>query len=117
VGLFAAGAAGLVAAILVVTTPLSGLLGLSDHLAERRVAGALAGLGVPALMLGVIAVLPSSRREQVGGVLGTAVAVGGVGLFWRVYPERWVGAADPLVFETTVVYFLGGGLARSGPSR
>jgi hypothetical protein len=63
------------------------------------------------VLLGVVAVLPSKRRQQVGVVVGAALAVAGVWLFSYAYPRRWTLAADPLVFETAVVYFLGGVVA------
>jgi hypothetical protein len=106
-----AGAVALVAALLVVTTPLGPLLGARDPIAAKHLGGVLAGLGGPAVLLGVVVVLPSKRRQQVGVVAGAAVAVAGVALFAYAYPDRWVQSADPLVFETAVVYFLGGFVA------
>jgi hypothetical protein len=102
------GAVALVVALLVVTTPLGDLLGATDSVAAKHIGGVLAGLGGPAVLLGVVAVLPSKRRQQIGVVAGSLVAVAGVTLFSVAYPERWVDAADPLVFETAVVYFVGG---------
>jgi hypothetical protein len=101
------GAVALVAALLVVTTPLGDLLGATDPIAAKHLGGVLAGVGGPAVLLGVVAVLPSKRRQQVGVVAGSLVALAGVSLFSVAYPERWFHAADPLVFETAVVYFLG----------
>ncbi|RXK46415.1 DUF7139 domain-containing protein [Halorientalis pallida] len=101
------GAVALVAALLVVTTPLGDLLGATDAIAAKHMGGVLAGLGGPAVLLGVVAVLPSKRRQQVGVVAGSLVAVAGVYLFSLAYPQRWFHAADPLVFETAVVYFVG----------
>jgi hypothetical protein len=101
------GAVALVAALLVVTTPLGDLLGASDPIAAKHLGGVLAGLGGPAVLLGVVAVLPSKRRQQVGVVAGSIVAIAGVSLFSVAYPQRWFHAADPLVFETAMVYFLG----------
>ena len=74
-------------------------------------AGVLAGLGVPAMLLAVVLVLPASTRERAGVVLGSAVTVVGVWLFWHVYPSQWTQAADSLAFETVMVYGLGGGVA------
>lgn len=101
------GAGALVTALLVVTTPLGALVGATDPIAAKYLGGVLAGLGGPAVLLGVVAVLPTERRQQIGVVAGAAVAVAGVWLFSAAYPARWVGAADPLVFETTVVYVAG----------
>lgn len=80
-------------------------------IAQKAWAGVLAGLGVPAMLLGVVLVLPTSRRKRVGVLVGTLLAVAGVVLFWHVYPERWLGAADALAFETAMLYFLGSALA------
>lgn len=102
-----AGVGALLTALLVVTTPLSHLFGVSDPLAAKHLGGVLAGLGGPAILLGVVAVLPSKRRQQLGVVAGAAIATAGVWLFSYAYPARWVLADDPLVFETAIVYFVG----------
>lgn len=106
-----AGAGALVAALLVVTTPLGDAVGAADPIAAKYLGGVLAGLGGPAILLGVVAVLPSERRQQVGVVVGAVVAVAGVWLFSIAYPDRWVQSADSLVFETAIVYFVGGFVA------
>ena len=101
------GVAALVAALLVVTTQLGDLLGATDSIAAKHLGGVLAGLGGPAVLLWVVAVLPSKRRQQIGVVAGSLVAVAGVSLFSVAYPQRWFPATDPLVFETAIVYFVG----------
>jgi len=106
-----AGVGALLAALLVVTTPLSRLVGAGDPLAAKHLAGVLAGLGGPAILLGVVAVLPSKRRQQLGVIAGAGISAGGVWLFSYAYPTRWVLADDPLVFETAIVYFIGGFVA------
>lgn len=108
---FAAGALAVVAGILVLTTPLAALVGVEGALARKELAGTLVGLGGPAAVLGVVTVLPSSRRERAGVVLGTAGTVLGVALFRHAYPTRWVGTPDSLAFEAAMVYFLAGCLA------
>ncbi len=105
------GACGLITAVLVVTTPLSTVFGATDSIAAKHLAGILAGLGGPAILLGVVAVLPSRRRQQLGVVAGAGIAVVGVWLFSYAYPAHWTQSADPLVFETAIVYFLGGFVA------
>jgi len=105
------GAGALVTALLVLTTPLSSVFGATDPLAAKHLAGVLAGLSGPAILLGVVAVLPSKRRQQLGVIAGAAIAVAGVWLFSYAYPTYWVLAEDPLVFETAIVYFLGGFVA------
>lgn len=110
IAVFLAGALAVVAAIALVTIPLADVLGL-DSVATYRIAGVIAGVGVPGTFLGVVAVLPSSRRQRLGVALGTAVAVGGVGLFWYAYPAHWTATQNSLAFHTAAVYFLGGALA------
>jgi hypothetical protein len=89
-----------------------GLLAVAgDATTAKAHAGVLAGLGVPAMLLAVVLVLPASTRERAGVVVGTALTVAGVVLFWEAYPSRWIEAADPLTFETVMVYGLGGAIA------
>ncbi|MFT4922579.1 MAG: hypothetical protein ACI8XM_001796 [Haloarculaceae archaeon] len=82
-----------------------------ETLIARAYAGLFAGLGVPAMLLAVVFVLPASTRERVGVLLGAALNVAGVWLFWEAYPVRWAGASDPAMFETVMVYGLGGAIA------
>jgi hypothetical protein len=82
-----------------------------DTTAAKAGAGVLAGLGVPAMLLAVVFVLPASTRERLGVVLGSAVTVAGVWLFWHAYPARWTRTADPMAFETVMVYGIGGAVA------
>jgi len=110
-GLFVVGALSVVAAILVLTTGFAGLLGATTEVASKRLAGALAGLGIPAMFLGVVVVLPASTRQRAGVVAGTFLSVGGVGLFWHAYPTRWTGTAESLAFPTAMLYFVGGSVA------
>jgi hypothetical protein len=82
-----------------------------DKVAAKRWAGLLAGLGIPALLCGVVAVLPASTRARIGVVVGAALNVVGVALFWHAYPGQWTRTADSLAFETAMVYGLGGAIA------
>jgi len=82
-----------------------------DTTSAKAGAGVLAGLGVPAMLLAVVFVLPASTRERVGVVLGSAVTVAGVWLFWHAYPARWTRTADPMAFEAVMVYGIGGAVA------
>jgi len=100
VALLAAGVLALAAGLVLVATD-------SSSTAAKASAGVAAGLGVPALLLGVVVVLPASLRQRLGVVFGTLLATGGVWLFWHVYPERWTRTADPLAFETMMLYGLG----------
>ncbi|QSG07579.1 DUF7139 domain-containing protein [Halapricum desulfuricans] len=111
VGTFLAGVAAIAAAIALVATPLGEALGLTGQYEAREAAGVLAGLGVPAILLSVVAVLPSSRRQGIGVVAGAAVSLVGVGLFVYAYPWMWPPAEPSYAFETTMVYFFGSLLA------
>ncbi|MFB6202546.1 MAG: hypothetical protein ABEI98_11135 [Halorhabdus sp.] len=110
IAVFAAGATAIVAAILLVGTPLAGVFGLGT-VGTYRVAGVVAGLGVPAALLGVVAGLPASSRQRVGVAVGALVAVLGVRLYWYAYPAHWTATDSSLAFYTAVVYFAGGCLA------
>lgn len=106
-GSFVVGIVAVVFAILLVTTPLSELVGLGGTYPSRWAGGILAGLGVPTMFLGVVAVLPSNRREAVLVVVGAAVCVAGVYLFANAYPANWPPADPSMAFETTMTYFAG----------
>ena len=105
------GALAVVVGLLVVTTPLGDLLGASDIRAAEKLAGTLGGLGIPAMFLSVVAVLPSSRREQTGVLVGTTFCLAGIVLFQVAYPNQWTTGAETLAFETTMAYFIGACLA------
>ena len=104
---FAAGTVMVVGGILVATAGLGEAVGLSV-VAARRVAGVLAGLGLPLAFLGVFAVLPSGATARAAAVIGASVSAFGVALFGVAYPDQWFGAGDPLAVATVVVYFAGG---------
>jgi hypothetical protein len=109
--LFSVGVLLVVAGIVVATTDV--LRGAGVGLFEaREYAGILAGVGVPAVFLGVLTVLPASRTTRAAAVVGSAVAVLGVALFTHAYPCRWSGATcDPglpnLTLPTVGLYFVG----------
>jgi hypothetical protein len=108
-GMFVLGAGLVVAGIVVSTTSLAESLGLGMF-GSRKVAGALAGLGIPTALLGAFAVMPAGRATRAAAVVGSSVAVFGVALFWHAYPYEWIGAAGAgpgLALATTIVYFLG----------
>lgn len=106
-----AGALAVVVAILLVTTPLSALVGATDPHAAEKLGGTLGGLGIPAMFLSVVAVLPSSRREQVGVGVGAVLCLVGIGLFQVAYPYNWTVGGQTLAFETTMAYFVGACIA------
>lgn len=102
--LLVAGGLALVAATFLVATAAGGATG------PKHFAGVLAGLGIPALLLGVVVVLPASFRARLGVVFGALLNVAGVVLFWHAYPTQWTQTADSMAFETTMVYFAGGAI-------
>jgi hypothetical protein len=107
-----AGGAGLgFAGAVAVLGAISLVAAAGDATTAKRYAGVLAGLGTPTMLLAVGVVLPASWQNRAGVVVGSGLTVVGVVVFWRAYPTRWTGAADPLVFETAVVYGLGGAVA------
>ncbi|RLN01442.1 hypothetical protein [Haloarcula sp. Atlit-7R] len=104
--LFLVGVAGLVGAIALATTTVGNRYGL-DAYAARQIAGIIAGLGLPSVILGVFAVLPASRRIRLTALGGTGVAAVGVWLFQSLYPYSWTSSDPLLALLTGVVYFAG----------
>lgn len=106
-----AGLAAVVVGALALITALL-LVGLGgDRVGAKKLAGLVGGLGVPALLVGVVLVLPANRRHRAGVLAGTALTLGGSALFWYAYPTHWTRTADPLAFPTALVYGLGGAVA------
>lgn len=108
--LFLAGAGLVLAGIVVATTGL--LRGGGTSIYEvRELGGILAGVGVPAVFIGILIVLPADRDTRAAAVVGAAVAVLGVALFAHAYPCQWSGAtcapAGDLTLPTVGVYTLG----------
>ncbi|THE64189.1 DUF998 domain-containing protein [Salinadaptatus halalkaliphilus] len=100
------GAALSVVAVVIATTDL--LVGVvGDHYAAVRVAGVLAGLGVPAALVGVFIVLPAGRRVRATAAISASLCLLGVALFWHAYPYHWRGYGDDLTLHVSVVYLLG----------
>ncbi len=109
--LFLAGVCLVVAGIVVATTGLVRGDGVGLF-AAREYGGVLAGVGVPAVFLGILTVLPADRSTRIAAGVGAAIAVLGVGLFTHAYPCRWSGAScapglPDLTLPTAGVYFLG----------
>ena len=110
VGLFLTGSLLAVAGIVVAGTQAStNALGLAT---ARQYGGILAGVGVPAVFLGVFTVLPAGRVTRAAAVVGAGVSLLGVSLFTHAYPCRWSGANCAgefanLTLPTAGVYFLG----------
>ncbi|WP_254280123.1 DUF7139 domain-containing protein [Haloarcula marina] len=104
--LFLGGVGGLVAAIALATTDLGSSVGMGAY-AARELAGITAGVGLPAVVLGVFAVLPASRRLRATALLGASVTLLGVAAFQHIYPYDWMTGAPLLALGTSVVYFGG----------
>ncbi|WP_136689545.1 DUF7139 domain-containing protein [Halorhabdus amylolytica] len=107
--LFALGAGLTAAGVVLATTHVGSRLGLGTY-GAREWAGVLAGLGLPAVFVGVFAVLPTSRVTRAAAAIGASLCVFAVALFTHAYPTQWPGApaADPLVALLTLgAYFAG----------
>jgi hypothetical protein len=109
VALFGVGAVLLVAGIVIAATDLSQSLGL-ELFEARNYAGVLGGLGLPALLLGTMTVLPRAERHvRIGAAAGGLICLVGVALFNAAYPVDWVGGSGNTSMTLVVagVYFTG----------
>jgi hypothetical protein len=108
VGLFLVGVALAVTGLVFGTsTAVAEAFGLGVYEA-REVAAIAGGIGLPFTFLGVVTVLPQSgRRVRVASVVGTAIALFGVLLFWEFYPMQWYGMATDYTLPVSAIYFLG----------
>jgi hypothetical protein len=111
VGLFLAGAALLLAGIIIAGSGLLTAQGYS--LGETRwLGGVLGGIGLPAVILGVFTILPASRRTRSTALIGASLSLFGVAIFAHAYPCQWIGTtctnpgAD-LTLPTAGIYALG----------
>ncbi|KYH27410.1 hypothetical protein HAPAU_00760 [Halalkalicoccus paucihalophilus] len=105
-GLFLAGVSFVTLGVLFGTTDL--LSGFGYGLYEsRRIAGVLAGGGVPALLLGVVTVLPADRRVRLVAAAGGVLAAIAVGWFWLVYPTHWAGYGLDRTLPVSALYLVG----------
>lgn len=106
VAFFAAGVVMSGVAILLTTTGLRSVAGLGV-VEAREVAGVLAGLGLPAAVLGIFAALPASDETRAAATIGASVAVFGVLLFVYAYPSRWLSTDPALTVGTVAIYTFG----------
>lgn len=105
-GLFLAGVMLVALGVVFGTTDL--LAGVGYGLYEsRRIAGTLAGVGVPALLLGVVVVLPGERRVRLVAAVGGALAAMAVVWFWTVYPAHWAGYGLDRTLPVSALYLVG----------
>ncbi|MFP4590969.1 MAG: hypothetical protein ACLFMX_07785 [Halobacteriales archaeon] len=105
-GLFVVGVAVGFASLLLGTTELGGVVGL-DTYAAREVAGVLAGVSVPTVLVGTLALFPASARAKAGAAIGAGIAALGVALFWYAYPQDWAGYGRDLTAYVSTVYAVG----------
>lgn len=76
--------------------------------AVQEVAGVAAAVGLPALLLGVVVLLPVDRRMLYLAGVGTAITVVAVGLFSRTYPYNWnVSTGTDYSAQVVAVYAVG----------
>ncbi|MFB6201295.1 MAG: hypothetical protein ABEI98_04720 [Halorhabdus sp.] len=108
-GLFALGASLTAVGVVLATTEVGSVVGLGTY-GAREVAGVFAGLGLPAVFVGVLAVLPTRRTTRAAAAIGASLSVFAVALFSYVYPIQWPGAptaAPLLALLTLLTYFAG----------
>lgn len=55
----------------------------------RQIGGVFAGMGVPAMIVGVVSVLPTSRRQRLGTLAGLTLSLFAVFMFVAYFPEYW----------------------------
>lgn len=103
---FAVGALLVVGAIPVATTDVASWLGL-DVYEARRTAGVLAGVGLPAVFVGMFVVLPAGNATRGAAAIGASLAVFGVVLFAYAYPYQWLSNDPALALGTTALYATG----------
>jgi len=111
-GVFAGGSLLVVAGVVVATTGVVYGSDVAALTAKRQLGAILAGVGVPAVFLGIFAVLPSGRLTKAAAVVGAGIGVVGVALFTHAYPCRWsgsvCGAGKPdLTLATVGLYSFG----------
>ncbi|OYR45681.1 permease [Halorubrum sp. Ea8] len=75
--------------------------------AVREVAAVAAAVGLPALLLGVVVLLPVDRRMVYLAGVGTAITLVAVGLFTWAYPYYWNVPDTDYSAQVVAVYTLG----------
>ena len=76
--------------------------------AVQEVAAVAAAVGLPALLLGVVVLLPVDRRMLYLAGVGTAITLVAVGLFSRTYPYNWnVSTGADYSAQVVAVYTVG----------
>ena len=105
-GLFAVGVTLTVLGAVFGTTDLLAAIGY-DVYESRRIAGVIAGFGVPAVFSGIATVLPATRRVRIAAAAGAVLAACGVVWFWTAYPADWAGYGRDLTLPVTALYLAG----------
>ncbi|WP_336361101.1 DUF7139 domain-containing protein [Haladaptatus sp. ZSTT2] len=101
--LFAVGSVLVVLGIVIATTNVVG-----DALWQsREIAGVLAGVGLPAVFVGIFSVLPAGRRTRLLAAGGASIALSGVALFWYAFPTMWFRDPVDLTLPVVAIYFFG----------
>ena len=108
VALFLTGAAMVIVGLVLASTEVLAAFDVG-RFESRRIAGILGGIGVPAVFIGILTVVPTHRRIRIAGAIGAAIALLGVALFAAVYPQEWLGASVDrhYTIETATIYFVG----------
>ncbi|MFB6254127.1 MAG: hypothetical protein ABEI06_05930 [Halobacteriaceae archaeon] len=78
--------------------------------AARELAGIVAGIGVPAVFVGIFIVLPANKFQRGAAAIGASITILGILLFRFAYPERWFGTTGiptTLALGTLVIYSFG----------
>jgi hypothetical protein len=104
--LFLGGALMVGLGIVAATTNVPGWFGMNTWQAWE-VAGVLAGLGLPAVFVGVFVVLPASDQQRAAAAIGASVAVLGVVFFLYAFPTQWHGDATDRTLQVVAVYSFG----------
>ncbi|MFB6269252.1 MAG: hypothetical protein ABEH83_04865 [Halobacterium sp.] len=104
-GLFAAGALLVVGGILAGGTGVLINNGFGQY-ESREIAGILAGLGVPAVFVGIFSVLPANRLQRAAAAVGAGLAVLGVMLFRATYPYLYVPGSGGVPSQGTLAFIL-----------
>lgn len=92
--------------LLLATTALGEAFGL-DTYGARQIAGIFAGLAVPTVLIGTLALFPASRQAVAAAAIGAGITVLGVALFWYAYPDDWAGYGRDLTPFVSGVYAIG----------
>jgi cytochrome c biogenesis protein CcdA len=104
-GLFAAGALLVVGGILAGGTGLLINNGFGQY-ESREIAGILAGLGVPAVFVGIFSVLPANKVQRAAAAVGAGITVLGVMLFRATYPYLYVPGSGGVPTTGTLAFIL-----------